>query len=74
MFVMFVYVSLSPAHVEIFAGLVDFDGSLCEAAHFGKTFGSLQFFLQEYRQSRLGGFCESDWLITSVHALCCVWM
>ena len=41
MFVMVAYVSLSPARNEICAGLVDFDESLGEAAHFGKTFGYL---------------------------------
>ena len=39
MYVMFAYVSLSPALNEILAGLVDCDASLGEARHFGKTFG-----------------------------------
>jgi hypothetical protein len=44
MFVMFIYVSLSPAHCEIFAGLVDFSESLGEAPHFGKIFGPTRVF------------------------------
>ena len=37
-FVMFAYVSLSPARNEIYAGLVDCNTSLGEAMRFGKTF------------------------------------
>jgi hypothetical protein len=39
MFVMFAYVSLSPARNEINAGLVDFGGSLGEETYFSKAFG-----------------------------------
>ena len=46
MLVMVAYVSLSPARYEIFAGLVDCDASLGEAAHFGKTFGCLYRFFK----------------------------
>ena len=46
-FVMLAYVSLSPARYEIFAGLVDCDASLGEAAHFGKTFGCTYVFFEK---------------------------
>jgi hypothetical protein len=46
MLVMVASVSLSPARYEIFAGPVDCDASLGEAAHFGKTFGCLYGFLK----------------------------
>jgi hypothetical protein len=49
MLVMVAYVSLSPARYEIFAGLVDCDASLGEAAHFGKTFGCLYSFFEMNR-------------------------
>jgi hypothetical protein len=49
MLVMVAYVSLSPARYEIFAGLVDCDVSLGEAAHFGKTFGCLYSFFEMNR-------------------------
>jgi hypothetical protein len=49
MLVMVAYVSLSPARYEIFAGLVDCDTSLGEAAHFGKTFGCLYSFFEMNR-------------------------
>ena len=59
MFVMLAYVSLSPARYEIFAGLVDCDAGLGEAAHFGKTFGySHGFFLKEDRHQY--GFVENS--------------
>jgi hypothetical protein len=48
MFVMFAYVSLSPARNEIFAGLVDCDTSLGEATHFGKTFGCHMVFFENH--------------------------
>ena len=46
MLVMFAYVSLSPARNESNAGLVDFQGSLGEAAYFGKTFGCPHSFFE----------------------------
>jgi hypothetical protein len=49
MLVMVAYVSLSPALYEIFAGPVDCDASLGEAAHFGKTFGCLHGFFEMHR-------------------------
>ena len=49
MLVMVAYVSLSPARYEIFAGPVDCDASLGEAAHFGKTFGCLYSFFEMNR-------------------------
>jgi hypothetical protein len=59
MLVMFAYVSLSPACYEIFAGLLDCDASLGEAAHFGKTFGYLYSFFEIDIASDIDSWKES---------------
>jgi hypothetical protein len=56
MLVMVAYVSLSPARYEIFAGPVDCDASLGEAAYFGKTFGCLYGFFETH-----GDICKIFW-------------
>ena len=59
MFVMFAYVSLSPARYEIFAGLVDCDASLGEAAHFSKNFGCQYRF---FKMNRAASIDLLEWL------------
>jgi hypothetical protein len=53
MLVMVASVSLSPARYEIFAGPVDCDASLGEAAHFGKTFGCPRSFFEMNRAASI---------------------
>jgi hypothetical protein len=63
LFVMLAYVSLSPARYEIFAGLVDCDASLGEAAHFGKTFGCLHSFFEMNRAASIDLLDAYRWLM-----------
>ena len=52
-FVMFDYVSISPARYEILAGLMDCHASLGEVAHFGKTFGCLHSIFEMNRAASM---------------------